>query len=171
MKSLKRFITEKYENIIIDNVKVVFDVFPEEFYLNAPENYSESDIQIYIGDVFLKELPADNDKYKNLLGKNSDNINDAYFEYDKFEHINDDIKELSLKWDGHYDENNKSELNTFKLSKLKYIILFDEFEILDKNSEDVKEILNKIFLKFDSSRINKYPIDIKYNSELLEYSE
>ena len=111
MKSLVKFITEKYENITVKNVKVVFDIFPEEFYLNAPENYSESDVQIYIGDVLLKELPADNDKFKNLIGKNYDDINDAYFEYEKFEHLNEDINEYSLKWDPYYDEKNKSELN------------------------------------------------------------
>ena len=169
MKSLVKFITEKYENITVKNVKVVFDIFPEEFYLNAPENYSESDLQIYIGDVLLKELPADNDKFKNLIGKNYDDINDAYFEYEKFEHLNEDINEYSLKWDPYYDEKNKSELNTFKLKKLKYIILFDEFEILVKH--DVKETLNEIFSKLDSSRINNYPVDMKYNPELLEYSE
>lgn len=170
MKSLKKFIKEQYETTKIQNVKAVFDIFPEEFYLNAPENYSESDLQIYLCDVLLKELPADNnDKFKKLIGKNYDNINDAYFEYDKFEHLNEDIQEYSLKWDPYYDEKNKSELNTFKLTKLKYIILFDEFEILSEG--DIKETLNNIFAQLDSSRINKYPVDIKYNPDKLEYSE
>ena len=66
MKSLKDFINEGYEKKTVQNVKVVFDILPEEFYLNAPSKYSESDIQIYIGDVLLKELPSENKKYQNL---------------------------------------------------------------------------------------------------------
>lgn len=176
MKSLKQYITEEYEQKSISNVKVIFDVKPEEFYIKAPTTYSESDVQIYIGDVLLKELPSENRKYKNLLGKNLENINDAYFEYEKFEHMQDsDIDEFNLDWDKYYDEKVKEEdLDVFKITKLKYIILFDEFELLDKSlndSDDIKKTLDEIFHKLDSSNINKYPIDIEYNEDELEFSE
>jgi len=172
MKSLKQFILEEFKSNVVENVKLVFDIEPSEFYLNAPETYSESDIQIYLGDVLLNELPSENSKYKNLLGKNADNINDAYFEYDKFEHIQDsNIEEFDLEWDKYYDEkHNDKKLDTFKITNLKYIILFDSFEILD-DTDDIKKTLDEIFHKLDSSNINKYPVTIKYNSDLLEYSE
>ena len=174
MKSLIEYIKEEYQQIIVRNVKVVFDVLPKVFTLTAPETYSESDIQIYIGDVLLKELPSENKKYQYLLGKNIDNISDAYFEYEKFEHSSDDYEDeqINLKWDSYYDDKSKdTKNNMFKLTNLKYIILFDEFEILNKNQDDNKNILNKIFTKLDSSDINKYPVTIKYNSDLLEFDE
>ncbi|MBQ3415328.1 MAG: hypothetical protein IJH39_08310 [Clostridia bacterium] len=172
MKSLKQFIKEEYEANKVENLKLVFNVKPEEFYLNAPETYSESDIQVYIGDVLLKELPADNDKYSKLLGKNVENINDAYFEYDKFEHMQDsDIDEFNLEWDQYYDEkHNEDKLDVYKITNLRYVIMFDEFEILD-DSDDIRKTLDEVFHKLDSSNINKYPVEIEYDSKQLEYSE
>ena len=172
MKNLVNYIKESYEKTTLSNVKVVFDVLPEEFYLNAPETYSESDVQIYLGDSLLKNLPSENKKYQNLLGKNKDYISDAYFEYDKFEHIKDFEDEVNLTWDSYYDDKvDEKSLNTFKITGLKYTILFDEFEVLDKNNDDIKNVLDEIFTKLDSSSINKYPVEIKYNSELLEFEE
>ena len=171
MKSIVQYIKEEYDKFVVTNLKVVFDIFPEEFYLNAPTTYSESDIQIYIGDSLLEHLPSENDKYQKLLGKNKDNISDAYFEYDKFEHLQDsDITEYDLKWDEYYDEKKNNELDVFKLTKLKYIILFDEFELMNDN-DNIEKVLNEIFRKLDSSNINKYPVEIKYNEKLLEYDE
>ena len=172
MKSLKQFIKEEYEANKVENLKLVFNVKPEEFYLNAPETYSESDIQVYLGDVLLKELPADNDKYSKLLGKNVENINDAYFEYDKFEHMQDsDIDEFNLEWDQYYDEkHNEDKLDVYKITNLRYVIMFDEFEILD-DSDDIRKTLDEVFHKLDSSNINKYPVEIEYDSKQLEYSE
>lgn len=172
MKSLKQFIKEEYEANKVENLKLVFNVKPEEFYLNAPETYSESDIQIYIGDVLLKELPADNNKYSKLLGKNVENINDAYFEYDKFEHMQDsDVDEFNLEWDQYYDEkHNEDKLDVYKITNLRYVIMFDEFEILD-DTDDIRKTLDEVFHKLDSSNINKYPVEIEYDSKQLEYSE
>ena len=44
------------------------------------------------------------------------------------------------------------------------------FEILD-DKDDVKPILDKIFHKLDSSSINKYPVEIKYDADSLEFTE
>ena len=174
MKNLSQYIKEELEPKIVKNVKVIFDVLPNPLVITAPETYSESDLQIYLGDVLYKELPAENEECKKLLGKNVDSINDAYFEYGKFEHIDDEYNEdeVNLKWDSYYDDKIKEDvkIDAFKLHDLKYIILFDEFELRD-NSDDLKYILNSIFTKFDSSSINKYPVKIKYNSDLLEFDE
>ena len=174
MKTLIKYIKESYEKISLENVKAVYDILPKVFTLNAPETYSESDIQIYLGDVLLSELPSENQKYSKLLGKNINNINDAYFEYDKFEHSDDDYEDeqINLKWDSYYDEKaNDTKRNMFKLTNLKYIILFDEFELLDKTDDEPKKVLDEVLSKLDSSEINKYPVPIKYNSELTEFSE
>lgn len=172
MKDIVQYIKEGYDTYLVENLKVVFDVLPEEFFINAPNKYSESDIQIYLGDSLLEYLPADDLNHKNLLGKNYNNIADSYFEYDKFEHLQDsDIDDFNLEWDSEYDDKVKEdELDIFKLTGLKYIILFDEFELKD-DKNDINEILDKIFSKYDSSNINEYPIEIKYNPELLEYKK
>lgn len=175
MKNIVKFIKESYDSNSVTNVKVTFDIKPKEFYINVPETYSESDIQIYFGDRLLSELPADNDKYSKLLGKNRDKINDVYFEYDKFEHIQEDGKnyenKISLEWNAYYDDKAKdATLNVFKITNLHYIILFDEFEVLD-DSDDVKEVMNGIFTAMNSNDANKYPVEIEYNEELLEFEE
>lgn len=173
MKNLSQYIKESYDKFSVNDLKVVFDVLPEVYTLTAPETYSESDLQIYLGDVILAKLPSEDERYQKLFGKNINNINDAYFEYEKFEHSSDtyEDEQINLKWDSHYDENKKDvKLNMFKLTKLKYIILFDSFELLD-NSDDIDKILNEIFSKMDSSDINDYPVTIKYNPDELEYSK
>ena len=53
MKNLVQFIKEELKSKVVENVKVVFDVLPEQFYLTAPEGYSESDIQIYLDDIIM----------------------------------------------------------------------------------------------------------------------
>jgi hypothetical protein len=172
MKNITKYLKEELESKVLKNVKVVFDIPQNPFTLTAPNTYSESDIQIYLGDALYKELPAENDECKKLLGKNVENINDAYFEYSKFEHSDDDYEDeqINLKWDPYYDDKAPKEINMYKLSDFKYIILFDEFEIRE-NSDDYKYVLNSIFQKFDSSSINEYPITIKFNPKLLEFSE
>lgn len=174
MKSLVQYIKEEYENKIILNLKAVFKVSPDNFYISAPSTYSESDLQIYLVDRLLPDLPSENQKYNYLLGKNVKNISDSYFEYDKFEHLTekDDIK-LDLEWDDEYDNSNSStekEIDIYKFEHLRYIIMFDEFEYLDDpDSSSVQSTIDKIFLKLDSSNINNYPIKIKYSSELTKY--
>ena len=172
MRSLKEYIKEDYKKYSVQNLKIVFDILPEEFYLNAPGKYSESDIIIYLGDSLFEKLPADNAKFRKFFGKNYDYIADTFFEYDKFEHLNDsNIKEFNLEWYKEYEENIKDEdIDTFKITNLRYVILFDEFEI-QNNNDNIKNILNEIFSKLDSSIINKYPVEIKYNSDSLEFDE
>ena len=42
-----------------------------------------------------------------------------------------------------------------------------KFELLDKNDDEPKNVLNEVLSKLDSSEINKYPVSLKYNSEYL----
>ena len=67
MKKLYDFIQEAYEDKLITNVKVVFTVSPDEFYLTAHSTYSESDLQIYLIDRLLPDLPSENRKYSNSI--------------------------------------------------------------------------------------------------------
>ena len=49
---------------------------PEEFIIEAPENYQESDIQQYLDDKLLPELPSNIKYSEQFFGKNNDNIYD-----------------------------------------------------------------------------------------------
>ena len=134
MKTLVQYILEQFENSKINEavdiyrlteVIATFFVQPNEIVLQAPETYSESDIQIYIGDKWLNDLPSGQDYAKKLFGVNADSINDAYFEYDTFEHIDLEPKEY-IEWESKYDSktsnNDDVKLDYFRLKNVKYII-------------------------------------------------
>ena len=72
MKTLTKFILEKFEKNTLKNLKVVYDVQPEKITLEVPENYSESQIQIYLGYRFYESLPAAQDNVRRLFGKNAE---------------------------------------------------------------------------------------------------
>ena len=85
MKLFTDLIKEEFTEYRIKDVKVVFDVEPSEITFEIPEGYGDSELTIYIGDRFLKSLPADESVGKTKLGINYENINDAYFEYESVE--------------------------------------------------------------------------------------
>lgn len=173
MRRLSEFLFERFDKKGLENVKVVFDVLPEIVYIEAPDNYSESDIQIYLNDVVENNMPVSKSNVSRLFGKNAQYIDDAYFEYEKFEHISDEETkdyDVLIKWDKQYDEKKTSKkLNIFKLTKMKYIILFSDFEIYCETDDQIKETVDKIFLATDKDKVNNYEISIKYNPELTEY--
>lgn len=172
MKGIREFIFEKFEQTKISNVKISYDIIPEELYLEAPENYSESDLQIYLGDKFFESLPAGKDNASRLFGKNARYIDDAYFEYDKFEHSQDNSHKVDIEWDKQYDTS-KAETKTdiFKIIGLKYVILFSDFEIYVESEDKIDSTIEKIFRATDSDKVNDFDIKITYNPELTEYDK
>ena len=46
----------------------LLNVSPDEIILQAPETYSESDLQIYMDDLWLDELPSGDDYAKKFFG-------------------------------------------------------------------------------------------------------
>lgn len=173
MKKLSTYIKEAYQAFQLNSVEVYYDCLPKEIILECPETFQESDVQDYIGDRFLQDLPS-NEKYaKKFFGSNDENIYDVYFKYDTFEHLPEDYNgKVDVKWDPEYGYNlpNNIVLNYFKLKNLKYYIKFDRFELLN-NEDDYREILNQIFKASESNAINHYPIEIKYNEKSLVYTE
>ncbi len=171
MKSLKQFINEAVEIYRLTNVVAKYFIQPDEIIFQAPETYSESDIQIYIDDKWLKELPTA-DKYANkFFGVNKNSIIDAHFEYDSFEHLSVEPKDY-IEWDVKYDSKNVKEdvkLEYFKVKNLKYIIEFDNFDLTDTTDENVQEKLIDIFKAAESNNYNKYPIEISFDQDSLEY--
>ena len=171
MKSLKEFIIESTIDVYrLNEVIATYFVQPDEIILQAPETYNESNIQIYIDDLWLNDLPS-NEKYsENFFGINCDSIIDTHFEYDTFEHTDIEPKEF-IEWDSKYDKkiDKDTKLEYFRLKNLKYIIEFDRFDLTDVDDNNVKEKLIDIFKATESNNENKYPIEIIFDEDSLKF--
>ena len=171
MKPLITFIKEAVEQFRLNNVNATYIVQPEEIILQAPETYQESDIQQYMDDMWLNQLPSGQDYSEKFFGKNNDNISDAHFEYDTFEHIDVEPKDY-IEWDPKFDVKKTGDdvkLEYFKIKNLKYIITFDRFDMVDVTDDNVEEQLIKIFKATESNDENEYPIEIVFDEKNLEY--
>jgi len=171
MKCLTQYILEAVDVYRLNSVEATYIVQPEEIILQAPETFQESDIQQYMDDMWLNSLPSSQDYSEHFFGKNNDNISDAHFEYDTFEHIDVEPKEY-IEWDSKYDVKKTGDdikLEYFKIKNLKYIISFDRFDMVDVNDDNVEEQLIKIFKSTESNDANEYPIEIIFDENNLEY--
>ena len=71
MIDIKTFIKEALNNITkVKHLVVTYKVVPDVVTIALPSNYSESDMQIYLDDKCLDELPGSNDQSKKVLGNN-----------------------------------------------------------------------------------------------------
>lgn len=170
MKDIVKFIKESVSVYRLNKVVAKYLVQPSELIFQAPETYSESDIQIYIGDKYLNEMPSYTEYAYNFFGINADNIIDAHFEYDTFSHVDVEPKDY-IKWDSKYDLKvyKDIKLEYFKLSNIKYIIEFDRFDMENVTDDDVKDKLIDIFKSPESNNANKWPLEIKFNEDSLEF--
>lgn len=178
MKSLSTYINEHIsedlnsDNIItLSNLQVTYKG-PESLFVQVPTSYSESDVQIYLDDTLLKQMPGSTDQESTkLFGDNNiKNINDAHFEYDEMSEVNSTSQTFDISWDSSYDTNIKDEdLHIVFIKNIKYILLFTQFEMQGVTSENYKEKLEDIF----ENTINdnyKYPFNITFNVDDLVYS-
>ena len=171
MKSFAQFIKEAVEAYRLNEVKATYIVQPEEIILQAPETFQESDIQQYMDDMWLNALPSGQDYSEKFFGKNNDNISDAHFEYDTFEHIDVEPKEY-IEWDPKFDVKKSGDdvkLEYFKIKNLKYIITFDRFDMVDVTDDTVEDHLKELFRTTESNDNNEYPIEIQFDEDNLEY--
>ena len=173
MKTLKNYIYESVEAYRLNYVKAEYDVQPTEIILQAPETFQESDIQQYMDDRWLNQLPSGQDYSENFFGSNFENIIDVHFEYDTFEHIDVEPKEY-IEWDSKYDVKKTKDdvkLDYFKIKNLVYIIEFDRFDMVDTTDDTVDDQLKDIFNAAESNDANEYPIEIKFDEDNLEYKK
>lgn len=178
MKTLTQFIKESLvkeenEEFSINNVVVRYDC-PSNFFIQIPFKYSESDMQIYLDDELLDKLPGSIELSKKFFGKNSDNIIDAYFEYDSIAQAMGKDQKADLVWDEKYDSSieNSSELTIYQISNLKYTIEFEKFSF-DNTIDDtnVRETLENLLQTTVSNSINKYPIEISLNNSNITFDD
>lgn len=167
MRNLSQYINEALEkSIIIKDLRIPID-FPENVFLQTPSNYGESDIMIYMDDTLLPKLPAETEK--KTLGKNAKQLDDVYFEYDKLEPSMGKEQKADIEWDSHYDQNADEKLNIVRVTNLKYVMHFNQFELSNIENDDVKQT---IFTFFDNSIKNiDFPLELTLNIDNIEYKE
>lgn len=178
MKTLKQFIKESLiqednEQFVINNLVVRYDC-PASFFIQIPTSYSESDMQIYLDDELLDKLPASTQLSKKLFGKNSENIIDAYFEYDSIAQAMGKDQKADMVWDEKYDSSVKdsSELTIYQISNLKYTIEFDKFSFDNTiNDTNVRETLENLMQTTVSNYVNKYPIELSLNNSNITFDD
>lgn len=171
MKGITQFILEAVDVYRLNSVEATYNVQPDEIILQAPETFQESDIQQYMDDMWLNQLPSSQDYSEKFFGKNNDSISDVHFEYDTFEHIDIEPREY-IEWDSKYDVKKSGDdikLDYFKIKNLRYIIDFDRFDLVDVDDDNVEEKLIDIFRVAESSKENEYPIEIQFDEDSLEY--
>lgn len=167
-------INEEYKEFRVTDVTVLYKASSSVIKLSAPEDFTESDIQQYINDLWINKMPAGADYAVDSFGNNSENIYDVYFEYDNFEHITDKNPDSdTIEFDSSVSPrkiNNDIKLDIFKLHNVRYIIKFDNFYYKNTDRE-TRNVLNDIFRAAESNSYNKWSINIKYDSSALKFTE
>lgn len=143
MKTLNEYICEELGNKTLRNLTIKYDC-PDEVFIQTPEQMGESDVQIYIDDTLLSKFPAEANQDE--FGKNTSHITDEYFEYDRIEETNGISQKADIEWDDHYDQSmNGTNMHVLKISGLKYVIVFDRFELENVDDDNVKETIYNFF--------------------------
>lgn len=173
MKSLKRYITEAIEDIIrLNDVTVTYEIDPKDVLISAPALYQEQDVAAYLDSWLLEQMPTSVKLAPKFFGVNKDNITDAYFEYDKFEHLSKQMPHANIEFDERYDVKGIKDftLDTFKVSNLRFIVHFDRFDI-SGNTEDIQGNLETVFGATVSNNINRYPIKLYLTKNSIQFSD
>lgn len=172
MKNLRDYlINEEYKEYNIHDLIVKFRVNDyENLNIQCPSSSQENDVTQYLDDVLLNEFPSAPDKSERFFGDNVKFLNDAYFEYDKFTHNEDDDQRIDIKYDEHKSGKQLSEddtLDVFTLTNVKYVLNFDEFNIQGEGTTN--DILRKIFKTCESNNENKYTVKLKLIDYEIKY--
>lgn len=173
MKTLTEYIKEDLSSdnvVVLQNLQATYKG-PESLFVQVPVSYSESDVQIYLDDTILKQMPgsADQESTKLFGDANTKNINDAHFEYDEMNQV-EGQQVPNIAWDESYDSNVKDdEKIVVNIKNIKYILLFTQFELTSVSSENYKDKLNDLFNNTTNDNYN-YPFNITINTDDLIYS-
>lgn len=173
-KTLIDYIKEDLDGdnvIVLQNLQATYKG-PESLFVQVPKTYSESDVQIYLDDVLLKQMPGGQDQESTkLFGDNNiKNINDAHFEYDEMLEVNSTAPTFDIAWGTNYDNNVKDEeMHVVCIKNIKYIIVFTQFELVSVTTDTYEDKLNDIFENTVSDNY-KYPFNITLNTDDLIYT-
>lgn len=163
MKKFSQFIKESDNDFKITNLICSFDC-PSKYYVEVPVKYSESDIQIYLDDVLMQDLPSEKEWARKLFFNNADNITDVHFEYDSIDEALGNNQKADLTWTDSYDSSvNDDDKHVMQINNMKYIIEFDKFNLSDITEDKVQETINTIFNSCVSNNEHEWSINISLN--------
>lgn len=170
MKSITQIINEALEGtLVLHNLEVKYDG-PEDLFLQVPESYGESDIQIYMDDILLKNMPIEGDA--KALGKNEKQVTDVYFEYEKMESSQGTAQKADIEWDEHYDQSvNGTNMNVMRVKGLKYCAVFDKFtlENAPEEEDEIRDILFDLFNGMFEEVRKDIPFELVLNKENINW--
>lgn len=166
MKRLRDLIIEELEDgetTEIRNLEVIYTTKNGNLLIQVPDNYNEDNIQIYIDDTCMQNMPSNDKDAKELFGEeNAKNIIDAYFSYSNLTLPEDSTIQPELEWDKRYD--NKSDKNakliTYSLDELKYTITFERFVVRNHDDLEIDAILEDLFKSTESNKIHPWAFEI-----------
>ena len=163
MKTLQQHIYEALDNKTIDNLTVTYKTDKKEIYIDCPETYQEDDIHQYIDDLLLEQMPSNQDIAKKYFRNNVKYINDAYFEYDNFQRLSYKKNSVDIEYNDELgkDVGNDVKIVTFKITNLRFIMIFAKFE-MQLTNDDVDETLNIIFSAYESNDYNDSDVSFTY---------
>ena len=165
MKTLLMYIKESMSERVIDNLEVTYTVDKNDTYIDCPETYQEDDIHQYIDDLLLEQMPSNQDIAKKYFHNNMKYINDAYFEYDGFQRLSYKKDTVDIEYDKEVGKDVPEDVKivTFKLTGLKFKMLFSKFELmLNDENDSVEDVIGKIFSAYESNDYNDTDIKFKY---------
>ena len=170
MKGIIQYITEALEGTqVIRSLEVKWDG-PDDLFTQVPESYGESDIQIYLDDTLLGEMPVEADE--KALGKNAKEVTDVYFEYEKMEASQGTAQKADIEWDEHYDQSvNGTNMNVMHIHGLKYCAVFDKFtlEQAPEDEDGIRDILFNLFNGMAEDVKKDIPFELVLNKENINW--
>ena len=166
MKRLRDFILEeinKGEEIHLGNLEVIYTTPNKNLIIQVPDNYNEDNIQTYLDDACMNNMPSNDKDAKSLFGEeNAKSIIDAYFSYENLTIPEDSTIEPDLEWNKRFD--NKSDKNAklmvYSLDNIKFIINFETFIINNYNNKETDAILKDLFKNSESNQIHPWAFEI-----------
>lgn len=156
---------EELDSRTIENLTVTYKTENDDTYINCPETFQEDDIRQYIDDLLLEQMPSNQDIAKKYFAANVKYINDAYFEYDKFVRLDYKKSTVDIDYDDTLgkDVSDDTKIVTFKITNLRFIMLFAKFE-LNLTNDNVQETLDTIFSAYESNDYNDSDVQFIYDS-------
>lgn len=167
MRSLLEYINEEYEKFQIQELTVKFGVERSYAVFEQPESYLEDNMMIYLQDTVIDKSFVGPEFIEDFFGKNSERLDDTYFEYSGFEKTSDTA---DMKFDTHYDDGKAKDE---KMQNMKYkdffmVLTFTKFEMLDTDKDNLEEALTSIFERCVSDEY-KWPIKFTFDPDNIEY--
>lgn len=173
MKSFSEYIKESLKEsidsnkVVLKNMQVKYSG-PDNIAIQVPVSYSESDIQIYLEDIWLNQLPGGKEAECNeMFGSNIKNISDAYLEWYSIDTI-EDSNTYDIEWDNSYGSSNSNnsddtELHIVNIKNISYILEFTQFVLTGVTDETYADKLNDLFEQTVADNY-KYPFELSINT-------